>query len=439
MKEEYRKRRGRLMKSISGGTAVFRSSPVAIMHNDVEYPYRQDSDFFYLTGCKEPEAVAVIAPHHDQHQFVLFVQPKNPDQEIWTGDRPGIEQAREDYGADEVFLTTQIDEKLPKYLEDADRIYYHFGRDRVFNEKMLGLWQLQINEYPKRGEGPIAIQDSGTILHPLRMVKSRAETDLMRTAIAISIEAHRQVQKIVRPGCYEYEIQAEIESVFRRNGADGPAYPTIVASGPKSCILHYTENDRKLCDNELLLIDAGCSYDYYPADITRTIPVNGTFTPEQKAIYEIVLEAQKQAIAEIRPHNTYQQASETSVRVITEGLLDLGLLSGNVEELITQEKYKPFFMHRLGHWIGLDVHDVGFYKQGEAPQQFQPGNLLTVEPGIYIGPHTQPAEGQPAIEEKWRGIGIRIEDDVLVTAKGTEVLTAALPKSIKEIEQGSRK
>ncbi|MCD6352812.1 MAG: aminopeptidase P N-terminal domain-containing protein [Proteobacteria bacterium] len=435
MKEEHRQRRERFMKMISNSTAVFRSSPVAIMHNDVEYPYRQDSDFFYLTGYKEPEAVAVIAPHHDKHQFVLFIQPENPDQEIWTGKRPSVEEAKEVYGADEVFLITEIDEKLPQYLENADKIYYHFGRDRAFNEKVLRHWQLQINKYPKRGKGPIAIQDSGTILHPMRMVKSRAEIDLMRKAIAISIEAHTHARKTIRPGCYEYEIQAEIEYVFRRNGADSPAYPTIVASGPKSCILHYTENNRQLRDNDLILIDAGCSYGYYPADITRTIPVSGKFTPEQKAIYEIVLEAQKQAIAKVRPENTYQRATETAVRVITKGLVELGILSGDVEELINEEKYKPFFMHRIGHWIGLDVHDVGLYQKGEASKQFQPGNMLTVEPGIYIGPDTQPAEGQPGIEEKWRGIGIRIEDDVLVTTEGHEVLTSALPKSVDEIEQ----
>ncbi|MEB3828830.1 aminopeptidase P N-terminal domain-containing protein [Phormidium sp. CCY1219] len=425
---EYQQRRQALMEKIGQGTAIFRSAPMAVMHNDVEYAYRQDSDFFYLTGFNEPNAVAVFAPHHEEHQFVLFVQPKDPEKEVWTGYHVGVEGAKERYGADEAYPIAELDEKLPQYLQNADRIYYRLGRDRAFNDTILKHWQRLMRTYPKRGVGPIAIQDAGTILHPLRLVKSPAELELMRKAAEISVKAHNHAREFAQPGRYEYEIQAEMEHLFRLHGGNGFAYPSIVASGSNSCILHYIENNRQLQDNDLVLIDAGCSYGYYNADITRTFPANGTFTPEQKTIYEIVLSAQKQAIAQVHPGNPYNQIHDTALRVIVEGLLDLGLLAGDIDEIIKEEKYKPFYMHRTGHWLGLDVHDVGVYQNGEDPQPLQPGNVLTVEPGIYIGPETKPAEEQPEIPDRWRGIGVRIEDDVLVTAQGHEVLTAGVPK-----------
>lgn len=425
---EYQQRRQALMEKIGKGTAIFRSAPMAVMHNDVEYTYRQDSDFYYLTGFNEPNAVAVFAPHHEEHQFVLFVQPKDLEKEVWTGYRVGVEGAKEKYGADEAFPISELDEKLPKYLEKADRIYYHLGRDRGFNDTVLKHWQRLMRTYPKRGTGPIAIEDSGTILHPLRLVKSPAELALMRKAAEISVKAHNHAREFAQPGRYEYEIQAEMEHIFRLQGGNGFAYPSIVASGENSCILHYVENDRQLQDGDLLLIDAGCAYGYYNADITRTFPVSGQFTPEQKAIYDIVLEAQKQAIATVQPGNPYNGVHDTAVRVIVEGLLDLKLLSGDIEEIIKEEKYKPFYMHRTGHWLGLDVHDVGVYQNGENPQPLQPGNVLTVEPGIYIGSETKPVEGQPEIPDRWRSIGVRIEDDVLVTVDGCEILTAGVPK-----------
>jgi Xaa-Pro aminopeptidase len=435
MREEYSRRREKLMDKIGNGTAILRSAPVAVMHNDVEYAYRQDSDFFYVTGFNEPEAVAVLTPHHEEHRFVLFVLPKDPDKEVWTGYRAGVEGAKEQYGADEAYSISELDEKLPQYLEKADRIYYRFGLDSAFNETLLKHWRRLLAQYPKRGEGPIAVQDSGTVLHPLRMVKSPVELDQMRKAAAISAEAHDHGRQSARPGLYEYQIQAEMEYVFRKHGALGPAYPSIVASGPNACILHYIENNRQLQENDLLLIDAGCSYSYYNADVTRTFPVSGKFTPEQKAIYEIVLEAQRQAMDQIRPGNPYSRVHDSAVRVITEGLVELGLLKGNIEELIKEEKHKAFYMHRTGHWLGMDVHDVGVYQRGESPHLFEPGNVLTVEPGIYIGANFQGSEGQPEVDDRWRGIGIRIEDDVLVTPDGHEVLTADLPKSIEEMEE----
>ncbi len=435
MQAEYRQRREQLMAKIGTGTAVFRSATVAVMHHDVEYGFRQDSDFFYLTGFNEAEAVAVLAPHHPEHRFVLFVRPKEREKEVWTGYRCGVEAAKELFGADEAYSIAELDEKLPQYLEKADRIYYHLGRDRVFNETILKHWQLLMATYPKRGTGPIAIEDSGPILHPLRLVKSEAELELMRCAVAISVEAHNLARSVARPGCYEYEIQAEMERIFRLRGGMGPAYPSIVASGANACVLHYIENNRQLQDDELLLIDAGCAYGYYNADVTRTFPVNGKFTDEQKALYEIVLAAQQQAIAQVKPGNPYKQIHDTAVRVLTEGLIELGILKGEIDKLIQEEKYKPFYMHRTGHWLGLDVHDAGVYQHGDNPQLLQPHQVLTVEPGLYIVPDTKPAEDQPEIDPKWSGIGIRIEDDILVTASGHEVLTAGVPKAIAELEQ----
>jgi Xaa-Pro aminopeptidase len=407
---EYRQRREQLMAKIGSGTAIFRSAPAAVMHNDVEYAYRQDSDFFYLTGFNEAQAVAVLAPHHEEHKFILFVQPKDLEKETWHGYRAGVEGAKALYGADEAFPIAELAEKLPKYLEKADRIYYHFGRDRNFDQTVLNHWQSLIATYPKRGTGPTAIEDSNIILHPMRLVKSETELALMRKAANISVAAHNRAQEFAKPGRYEYEIQAEIEHIFGMNGATS-AYPSIVASGNNACVLHYIENNRQMQENDLLLIDAGCACDYYNADITRTFPISGKFTAEQQTIYDLVLQAQLQAISQVYP-----------------GLMDLKLLVGDIEEIIKEEKYKPFYMHRTGHWLGLDVHDVGVYQYGENSQVLQPGQVLTVEPGIYISPYIKPVEGQPEIPEKWRGIGVRIEDDVLVTVDNHEVLTAGVPK-----------
>lgn len=421
------------MEKIGKGTAIFRSAPTAVMHNTVEYNFRQDSDFFYLTGFNEPEAVAVLAPHHEEHRFILFVRPKDLEKETWSGYRVGVELAKEQYGADIVYPIEELDEKLPQYLEKADRLYYRFGRDRAFNDKLLQHWQKLLAVYPKHGTGPVAIEDPILTLHPMRQVKSAAELDLIRHAVAISVKAHNRAREFTQTGRWEYEIQAEIEHTFRLNGAT-PAYPSIVASGANACILHYTENTRQVQAKELLLIDAGCAYGYYNADITRTFPVAGKLTPEQKVLYEIVLKAQLEAIAQVHPGNPYKQIHDTAVRVIVEGLMGLGLLQGDLEEILKEEKYKPFYMHRTGHWLGLDVHDVGIYQHGEMPHNLEPGQVMTVEPGIYISPQIKPVEGQPEVDCRWHGIGIRIEDDVLVTATGHEVLTAGVPKLLAEIE-----
>jgi Xaa-Pro aminopeptidase len=435
MQAEYRQRREQLMAKIGNGTAIFGSAPMATMHNDVEYVYRQESDFYYLTGFNEPHAVAVIAPHHDEHKFILFVQPKEREKEIWTGYRVGVDAAKEKYGADEAYLISELDEKLPQYLEKGDKIYYHMGRDEQLNGKVITHWQRLLRSYGKRGTGPVAIEDPFLTLHPLRQIKSPAELDLMREAARIAALAHKQARHIAKPGVKESEIEAEIEYIFRKNGAMGVAYPSIVASGANACILHYIENNCELKDGDLLLIDAGCSVGYYNSDVTRTFPVNGKFTTEQKIIYELVLDAQMASIEQVKPGTTWKDFHHTSVQIITEGLVQLELLAGDVNTLIEEGKYKNFYMHGTGHWLGLDVHDAGIYMHGaEIWYQFQPGNIITVEPGIYISPDIEPAEGQPMIDDCWKGIGVRIEDDVLITATGNEVLTAAIPKFVEDLE-----
>jgi Xaa-Pro aminopeptidase len=433
--EEYRQRRETLMDKIGQGTAIFRSAPTAVMHNDVEYVFRQDSDFYYLTGFNEPAAVAVLAPHHAEHRFILFVQPKDPEKETWTGYRCGVEKAKEYYGADEAYPITELEEKLPQYLEKANRLYYHFGRDEAFNQIIIRHWKRLLLTYHKRGTGPQGIDDPKFVLHPMRMVKSETELALLNNAIDISMKAHNYARNFAQIGHYEYQIQAEMEHIFRKEGGLGPAYPSIVASGENACILHYIENNRQIKENDLILIDAGCSYDYYNGDITRTFPISGKFTPEQKIIYEIVLEAQQKAIEAVQPGKPYHEFHDAAVNVLVDGLMELKLLVGDKEEIIKEEKYKPFYMHRTGHWLGLDVHDAGMYKWGEETwQTLQPNQVVTVEPGIYIAPNIKPVEGQPEVPEHWRGIGIRIEDDVLVTEAGNKVLTEAVPKQIKDYE-----
>jgi Xaa-Pro aminopeptidase len=432
---DFQHRRSQLLSKIGGSTAIFRAAPYAVMHNDVEYNFRQDSAFYYLTGFNESDAVAVFAPHHDEHKYILFVQPKDRAKETWSGRRVGVDAAKEYYGADIVYPIAELDEHLPKYLEKADKLYYHFGIDEAFNTRILKQYQSGIRQHDRKGTGPLSIEDPMTVMNGLRLHKSDYELSLIRKAVEIAAEAHNLAIEKRKPGLYEYELQAEIEMLFRRHGGMGPAYPSIVASGANSCILHYVENDRQMQDNDLLLIDAGCSFDYYNSDITRTYPVGNKFTPEQRILYELVLKAQLAAIEKIKPGNPWNEFHDTSVRVITEGLMELGLIVGEIDEVIKEEKYKPFFMHGTGHWLGLDVHDVGGRKTGDLWHTFAPNQVITAEPGIYIGPDFEPLEGQPAIPDRWLGIGIRIEDDILVTTDGNEVLTAAVPKTIEALER----
>jgi Xaa-Pro aminopeptidase len=437
MRAEFAQRRQQLMEKIGAGVAIFCSAPSAVHHRDVTHVYRQDSDFYYLTGFSEPDAIAVIAPNHEEHKFILFVRPRDRDAEVWSGYRAGVEGAQEQYDADIAYPIGELDEKLPQYLQKADPLYYSLGRNEYFDRKILERYLTLMATYHKRGTGPTAIAEASLLIAPMRLRKSAYELEMLRKAIAISAESHNRAFQSTSPGMYEYEIQAQIENDFRRSGALGPAYPSIVATGKNSCILHYVENNRQLQTGDLLLIDAGCSYEYYNADITRTFPVSGKFTPEQKTIYELVLNAQLAAIAQVKPGNPYNAIHDAAVKVIVEGLVELGLLQGSVEELIKEEKHKPFFMHRTGHWLGIDVHDAGVYQYGESWQNLEEDMVLTIEPGIYIAPDATPAEGQPEIPDIWKGIGIRIEDDVRVTdwAEGHEILTNAVPKSIAAMEK----
>lgn len=434
MHTEYARRRQRLMAKIGSGVAIFSSAPPAINHADVEYNYRQDSDFYYLTGFTEPDAVAVFVPNHEEHKFILFVRPRDPKVEVWTGYRAGVEGAKE-YGADIAYDIAELDQKLPQYLEKSDPLYYSFGRDEGLNLRIIQHFQKLLHGYPKRGSGPTAIADATLMLSHLRLYKSAWELEKMRKAIEISVEAHNQAFQTARPHSFEYEIQAQMEYHFRKSGAMGVAYPSIVAAGANSCILHYVDNNAQMQDGDLLLIDAGCCFDYYNADITRTFPVGGKFTTEQKIIYELVLEAQLAAIAEVKPNHPYNHSYDVAVKIITQGLLDLGILAGELGKLIEEKKYKPFFMHGIGHWLGMDVHDSGVYKMGETWQNLEKDMIITMEPGIYIAPDAKPEEGQPEIADRWKGIGIRIEDDVLVTATGNEVLTKGVPKSVAAMEK----
>ena len=434
MQTVYQQRRQDLMALMGEGTAVFASAPMAVMHNDVEYNFRQDSDFYYLTGFDEPGAIAVLAPHHEEHRFVLFVRPKDKDKEIWSGRRLGVEAAKAALGADEVFPITELDAKLPDYLKGGDRLFYHFGHDEALNGKILRHWQGLLRSYVKRGTGPTAIADARLLLQSLRRVKQPEEIDLIRQAVAVSVKAHNYAREIAQPGRYEYEIQAEMEHLFKLAGG-GTAYPSIVASGDNACILHYVENNRQMQAGDLLLIDAGGCIDYYNADITRTFPVSGKFSAEQRILYELVLEAQLNAIAEVQPGKPFNAFHDAAVRTITAGLVELGLLVGDVDTLIAEKKHKAFFMHGTGHFLGLDVHDTGILRNADKTwKPFAAGNVVTVEPGIYVTPDYEPVEGQPPVDDRWRGIGIRIEDDVLVTDAGPEVLTAGVPKSVAEME-----
>ncbi len=435
MQTVYSQRRQAVMAEIPHSTAIFASAPMALMHHDVEHVFRQDSDFYYLTGFDEPGAVLILAPHHDEHQVILFVRPKDKAKETWSGRRLGVDAAKEQLGVDAVFPIQELHEKLPNYLKAADRLYYHLGHNQALNETLLKHWQRLLTTYAKRGTGPVAIEDAHLLLQTFRRIKQPEELALIREAIAISVKAHNHARDIAHPGRYEYEVQAEIEHLFRLSGGS-PAYPSIVASGDNACILHYIENQRQMQAGDLLLIDAGCCYGYYNADITRTFPVDGRFTAEQRILYELVLDAQLKAIAAVQPGNPFNTFHDAATRTLTEGLVELGLLVGNVDTLIEEKKHKAFFMHGTGHFLGLDVHDTGILRNPDKTwKPFESGNVVTVEPGIYIPPEYEPVEGQPQVAERWKGIGIRIEDDVLVTSEGPEVLTAGVPKALKEIEK----
>ena len=425
---EFKRRRAQLMKMIGKGSiAIVSSANQQTRNRDVDYPFRQDSDFLYLTGFNEPGAVMVLVPGRKHGEYILFCRENDPEQETWHGRRAGQQGAIEHYGADDSFPIDDMDDILPGLLEGRQKVFHFMGRYPEFDVKVMG-WVNQIKANSRSGvHSPYEFVSLDHLLHDMRLYKSRAELQLMRKAAKISANAHKRAMRVCKPGLYEYSIEAEYNHEFRVNNAQH-AYPPIVGAGANGCILHYTENTDALEDGDLLLIDAGCEVEGYASDITRTFPVNGRFSPAQRDIYEIVLEAQKAAIKKVKPGNHWNDPHYAAVRVITRGLLELKLLKGSLPKLLKEEAYRRFYMHRTGHWLGLDVHDVGDYKVGDQWRLLEPGMVLTVEPGIYI-----PAQSK-GVHRKWWNIGIRIEDDVLVTPKGHEVLTAGVPSRVEEIE-----
>lgn len=407
--------------------AILPAAPVRIRSRDVSHRYRQDSDFYYLTGFHEPESVAVLIPGRPQGEFIVFCQEQDPDDAVWHGERAGPEGAVAGFGADDAFPISDINDILPGLMENAKRVYYNMGRDADFDAHVHEWVGVLRGRNIKGVDAPHEFVALDHYLHDMRLYKSRAEISRLRRSAKIAVSAHLRAMQAVRPGMTEFELEAEYLHEFRRFDAE-PSYPPIVGGGANGCVLHYTQNTARLEDGDLVLVDAGCEASMYASDITRTYPVNGRFSAAQRELYEVVLEAQEAAIEKTRAGNHWNAPHEAAVRSITKGLRSLGLLSGNLRTLIRQEAYRPFFMHRTGHWLGIDVHDVGDYKIDDAWRLLEPGMVTTVEPGVYVG-------ADAAVDSRWRGIGIRIEDDVLVTKDAPDVLTRGLPKTVAEIEQ----
>ncbi len=426
---EFKERRIRLMEQMDEGSiAIIPSSTEIIRNNDVHFQFRQNSDFMYLTGFDEPDCLCVLMPGREQAEYVLFVRDKDNEREIWDGYRAGPDGAVEDFGADDAFPVDDIDDILPGLMEGKTRVYAHMGVDSGFDHQLMS-WLNQIRSKVRHGAvPPDEFSDIAHILHDMRLIKSRQEIAIMADAAKISALAHTRAMKSCKPGMWEYQLQAEIEHECMMAGSMRPAYSAIVGGGRNSCVLHYVENNQKLKDGDLVLIDAGCELQYYASDITRTFPVNGAFSSEQRAIYDLVLKSQYAAIDAIKAGVHWNEPHEATLRVIVEGLVELGLMKGNVNQLIEDEAYKEFFMHKTGHWLGMDVHDVGDYKVGGEWRVMESGMVLTVEPGIYISPNNE------MVDPKWRGIGIRIEDDVVVTKDGCDVLTKDVIKEASDIE-----
>jgi Xaa-Pro aminopeptidase len=427
--KEYSRRRKKLMDMMGDESiAIIPTASIYIRNRDIEYPFRPDSDFYYLTGFGEPEAVAVLIPARHHGEFILFCRDNDPVMETWNGKRTGLKGAKEIYAADDTFPIEDLDDILPGLLENKERIYYTMGSDKEFDQRVLK-WVNQVREKVRKGvNAPDEFISLNHFLHDMRLYKSRHEISLMRKAAKISAAAHKRAMKICRPGMMEYQLESELIYAFTQQGARVPAYPAIVGGGDNGCVLHYTHNCAQLKDGDLVLIDAGAEYEGYASDITRTFPVNGRFSETQKAVYEIVLKAQQAAIEEVVPGNLWEDPHEAAVEELTKGMVKLGILEGRVKQLIKDKAYTKFFMHRTGHWLGMDVHDVGDYKIENEWRTLEPGMVLTIEPGLYL------PSGTKSLAKKWWGIGIRIEDDILVTKDGHEVLSKDAPKTIDDIE-----
>ncbi len=424
----YEQRRAAFTRGIGEAVAVIPAARHAVRNADTEYEYRQNSDFYYLTGFDEPEALLVLAPHHETERSVLFLRPRDRTQEIWTGRRLGVEDAVAKLGFDAAYPITELAERLPKLLVGAPAMYYDLGFDEELDRKVLAAVKAARYEVRRGGSAPQSFTAPGLVLHEMRLHKNADEIAIMRRAAAASLAGHAAGMRATRPGLGEFELEAVIEYNYRLAGAQDVAYPSIVAGGANATILHYNTNRDVLRDGDLVLVDSGAEVDVYASDVTRTWPVNGKFSAEQRALYDIVLRAQLAGIDQVRPGRSFNAYHEAAVRVLTEGLVDVGLLKGSVDALIESNAFFEFYPHRTGHYIGLDVHDVGAYTESDKSyRKLEPGMVMTVEPGLYVQPDTD-------VPERWKGIGIRIEDDILCTTGEPDNLTAAIPKTIEEIE-----
>ncbi len=425
---EFARRRKQLMRMADeDAILVLPSAPMRVRSHDTHYPYRQDSDFWYLSGFAEPEAVLVLVPGRKHGEALLFCRERDADREAWDGPRAGPEGAVDIHGFDDAYPIADLDEILPGLLEGRSRVYYHFGRDTEFDLKLIG-WVNRVRSQVRHGaQPPHEFLELGHLLDEMRLSKTADELKLMRHAAEVSVRAHEAAMRAVRPGMREYELQAELERVFRAAGAE-PAYSSIIGAGANACVLHYRDNNAPVRRGDLVLIDAGAEYRGYAADITRTFPADGRFSREQRALHDLVGAAHAAALAQARPGVAYEAGHNAAVDVLAEGMLSLGLLQGKHADVVADGSYKRFYPHKTGHWLGLDVHDVGDYRIEGASRLLEPGMVFTIEPGIYIPP------GDTSVAPKWRGIGIRTEDDVLVTRDGHEVLTAGLARSADEIE-----
>ncbi len=425
--DEFAKRRRQLMQMADeNAVLLIAAAPERMRNADAAWPYRQDSDFHYLLGFPEPDAVLALLPGRKHGEMVLFCRERDPERERWHGQSIGTEQAVSHYGVDDAFPIDDIDDILPGMIEGRARVYCHFGREPAFDAQLLG-WMRKLRQLRGGGVVPKEFVALGHLLHDLRLYKSRAELKLMRASAAIAVDAHLAAFQAARPGSHEYEVEAELLRVIRSRGAVA-AFSPIVAGGANACVMHYQSSRALLGDGDLLLVDAGAELDCYASDISRTFPINGRYTREQRALYDIVLAAQLAAIDQVHPGQPFNAPHHAAVRVLTEGLCHLGLLKGDADAMVADESYKRFFAAKTGHWLGLDVHDVGDYRIGGESRLLEPGMVLTVEPGLYV------AADDHSVAERWRGIGIRIEDDVAVTGEGHDVLSAAMPKEAEVIE-----